>query len=592
MKPVILIVVVVLALLAVAAGAATTTVTVTPLPFGSDPADAGVGKVGVGQTTCTNGWRLTTNALGFGKLCNYGPSTYQSRTGGFFAQYLDWYNDVWYPDTNLGQGAFLATCDEFKGTFPELSGDKTPSTVWLGTDTWNGAALHGRTLGSITQMDYYSFCGKIPVRRVSGTAITDEQYWNWSNNWNGPQQPIQLQLMVESPDGTEMRQLWYRPWGYNYVGDDGMLEISGCQRGRWQRFNCLLARPTSQGKWYTPRSQSVSNDPDSEEAGWTTWAELMASSLKAKFPSDPAGDTPARVATFSNWKLADPAHLWKSPGWDGQTSPAGSPSICTGTGMPLNFFVGTRKSVIYPMFLNGQGNANGSYGFRGQVDYFTLGFGKDGNNQPIAETYNFEPAPTDPPLQVVATTCAMWNQVLGDTSKVWPAWPWLNQHPIAASPGFAQQPMPLERTFARTTLSTPTEPERGFLVKITGKVLDPPPHNGAPCILIDDGSDVQYQTLTCAGHWDGPAGNQKWVIDTYAWGPLSSLDRSGGTLIGGVRVHLPDDRAAGRPAWDGNPLWISPGDTVSVIGYVEPPLFWSGAPMLWTNISLVQKIEN
>jgi hypothetical protein len=391
-----------LALAASIAGASV--VTVTPDP---QPTDLPVGQIGLGETTLTHGWRIVTNALGWGKICSYGPSTYQSRTGPFFAHYLDWYHDVWHPDVNFGRGAFYATTDEFKATAPRMANDWTPSTVWLGTNTWNGTAIAGRTLGSITTMDYYAFCGKTPTRYASKYK-NEDFWWEKSSWWNGPQQPIQINLTIQSPDESVTRQLWFRPWGYNFVGDDGLTE-PGSQKGRWQLFHCLDIGPGSQNKWYMPPCGSSANDQEHywypEGTSKSSWRVMLDDSL-------PEGN----LGQFRDWKLVCSD---KSPGWPDQpfnepaypnitvarTYPQGTFNS-TGTGYPINFFVGARVAEVldYSLFVQGTHIrwVNSSYGERTQMDHFTLGF--DG----VDETYDFEPAPNDPPAQI----CSSSNKAL------------------------------------------------------------------------------------------------------------------------------------------------------------------------------------
>lgn len=391
MRIVIFALVAVVTLLSVPAGAAV--VTVTPNP---QPTDTPVGHVGLGETTLTNSWSIVTNALGFGKLCGFGPSTYQSRQaeqyGGFYAQQQ--FSDPWFADQDLGRGAFYATCDMTKGTG---AGDFTPSTVWLGADHWNpngdpgqSEALAGKTLGSITQLDYFSFVSKTPVR-IGGDPVNELGGWGASSWWNGPQQPIQLQLTIYPPSNPfKVKQVWYRPWGSNYVGDDGLGE-PGSKKGRWQRFNCLTT-----GKWYYP---STGTTPDTVEQGWASWADMMVT-VKYSTP-------------MSQWVFAHPSTdpqnpptyytIDKSPGWNGQTNPTGSVGFSTGTGKPLNLFVGARvTSVTGGFLLQGSGTVNWvnlSYGERAQVDYFSIGFSGQG-----AATYDFEPAATDPSAHIMASS--------------------------------------------------------------------------------------------------------------------------------------------------------------------------------------------
>jgi hypothetical protein len=368
------------------------TVTVMPDP---QPTDTPVGQIGLGETTLTNGWSIVTNAKGWAKLCSYGPSTYQSRTGPFFAHYLDWYNDVWHGDTDFGRGAFYATTDMFKATAPIMQNDWTPSTTWLGTGTWKGASVAGRTLNSIDKMEYFSFGGKTPSRYEG--KKTELEWWGKASYMRGPQQPIQLQLTVQSPDLSQKRQLWYRPWGYNFVGDDGLTE-PGSQKGRWQWFNCLVARPGGEGKWYMPQTGSSAS---TTELGWDTWDEMKLAQL-------PDG-TPA----LGSWVVADPANIVKSPGWNAQTVPTGCVNS-NGTGKPINFFLGARVSRVNAivddygqttsdasLFLQGTNISwvNHTHGARAQVDHFTLGFSGEGT-----ETYDFEPPSNDPAAHIMTAS--------------------------------------------------------------------------------------------------------------------------------------------------------------------------------------------
>jgi hypothetical protein len=55
---------------------------------------------------------------------------------------------------------------------------------------------------------------------------------------------------------------------------------------------------------------------------------------------------------------------------------------------------------------------------------------------------------------------------------------------------------------------------------------------------------------------------------------------------GRIRVYLQND------PFRGDPLWISTGDIVSVVGYVEPIRFWGSCPIMWTNINKVTKLQD
>lgn len=482
MKHMLAVLTLILMMLAVAASA--DVVTVTPV---SEVAP--VGQIELGETQLSNGWSIVTNAKGWAKLSTFGPASYFARNMSG-KRFIAGSPEV-SPDQDLGRGTFYATCDMSYG-WQGTSGNNTPSTCWLGTDTWNGATLHGKTLGSISNLDYYSFVDKCPTRCTKGKT---EMYW-WADAtysfWNGPMQPIQLQLVVESPDGSEVRTLWYRPWGTNYDGDD-LLDEPGSKKGRWQRL-----RPMTQGMWYMPATGTT---PNTVEQGWANWSTMLAFQL-------PDGPMPA----FSQWKLADPTRIGKTPGWDPTTIPPGSPTT-TGTGCPLNFFVGARKTSVNPLFF--QGNIkwyNKAYGERAQMDYFTLGFNAEGT-----ETYDFEPLASDPEVQTVALAEAALK------------------HPIAS----------LDAT------------RKHYLVKITGKVQQTTLYRNQG-FVIEDGSAITYTDPGYSPNWTKT------------------------TLPGPVRIWLLDD------PWNGDPLWISPGDTVTAEGMVEP-LRFASAPtdlmVMWTNIN-------
>lgn len=517
---------VLMAIVALPAGAAV--ITVTPVQE-----IAPIGTPDVGEVECTNGWSIVTNRMGWGALTTFGPSMYFARNQVGNTPIIAGYPEIGVdgePSTykNLGRGTFYATCDMWAGA-SNTTGDKTPSTVWLGTNTFKGTPLAGRPLGSITKMEYYSFVDKCPTRMTAGTEF---QWWAKPNWWFGPQQPIQIHLAVYPPNNpVKLRQVWYRPWGANYVGDDGLNE-PGSKKGRWQRFNCL-----TQGKWYYPQTGTT---PDTLEDGWeasgglTAWQNMMAE-VKYGIPmsewvfSHPSTDPPSPDGSYYV--------IGKSPGWDGQTNPPGSPTGNTGTGMPFNFFVGARKTSVTPLWL--QGGAinwyNHSFGERAQVDYLTLGFLNEGE-----ETYDFEPPADEAPVRTVALpNKALKSSIWDRTEFLYPSefvkWPYYN--PPA---------------------------KMKFLVKITGQVGDPPA-NYLQSFTIEDGSMLQYID---------PGWDPTW-IETIQPNP--------------IRVFLQNDDFRGAP------LWLSAGDTVSVEGYMEPLRFPAGQQgltdyvIVWTNINNVIK---
>jgi hypothetical protein len=508
-------------------------VTVTPDPQWTDTP---VGERELGETTLTNGWSIVTNAKGWGKLSTFGPALYQARNQEGNTPIVAGDPQV-NPNQSLGRGTFYATCDMWIGGGIALPPDnpdapywKTPSTVWLGTDTWNGESVVGKTLSSITAMEYYSFVDKCPTKF---TSLKSEQgWWGKSSWWGSVQQPIQLQLTVLSPDDSEMRQLWHRPWGGNFVGDDGLGE-PGSKKGRWQRFNCMTA-----GKWYIPSNGTSPNTLEYgfDDQGGNAWSKVLSFS----FPEGTYGP-------LSGWKLATTG---KSPGWKGNSIPPGSINS-NGTGKPINFFVGARTNGVSQQ-KDSNGNIiacgfllqynppppaidpttnkpykpltvswyNHAFGTRAQIDYFTLGFNG------VSETYDFEPALSDPPVRTVALTEKSLKDVLAGT------------------------------------LGTKTN----FLFKITGQVA-PSPTNQNLGFVIEDGTKLTYND------------------------PGYSPDYINTIMPGPVRIFLPDD----DPAFNQDPLWIGPGDIVSVVGMVEP-LRFSGGPsdlmVMWTNINKLTKHQN
>lgn len=491
-----------------ALGASADVVTVTPVSEITP-----IGQMDPGETQLSYGWSIATNRLGWGELSTFGPALYFSRNQVGNSPIIAGDPEV-HPNQNLGRGTFYATCDMWVGG-TNLTGDRTPSTVWLGTDTWKGQPLHGRTLGSITDMDYFSFVDKCPIRYSIEPLRNQQGWWNKPNYWNGPAEPMQLQFTVCSPsDPNEIRQLWLRPWGGGYSGDDGLNE-PGSKKGRWEHIYCIP------NHWYKP---STGTSPNHVQRGWMTWAELMDF-------QEPQGPLPK----YRDWKLADPATIWKSPGWDGQTNPTGGVTA-TATGYPLNFFVGARKTLVKPLFMQPEGQTirwiNQSYGERAQMDYFTLGFAGEGT-----QTYDFEPDPADAPVRTVA--CSI--KALKDSV-------WTRQE-------FVYPPADPLLTF----INPPAR--QNYLVKVTG-VVGLPWENYNLGFTIEDGSKLTYVD---------PGFDPNWTP--------SVLDNP-------IMVWLQND------GFRGDPYWIGTGDIVTVEGFIEPVRF-AYAPhdylLMWTNVNKITK---
>lgn len=217
-------------------------------------------------------------------------------------------------------------------------------------------------------LQYYAYSIHIP------TGTPNRENWSsWKGWWTYPRQFIQLQLTAQSPDGKQRRQFWFMPWQKHKVRG----ENCGRHCKKWLRYNAIDFNhpgPMMCGRWFSfgsPRQQFAS------------WADL----------TDAYGDwtlVPTSTVAFAEGG-------WKSAGWDGATDPVGSPT-CTATGMCLNFVAGARKeeaAVFEPETLRW---ANDFRGFRGYIDWFTLGI--DGKSV----TYNFDPAADARPPRIIELT--------------------------------------------------------------------------------------------------------------------------------------------------------------------------------------------
>ena len=292
------------------------------------------------------GWIIVTNQGAKADLVTHGPAVYE-REKAFVAD----------DGQALGKGAYYATIGLEAGT--------TPPSAWLGLDTFNGRPLAGTPLKRITSLEYYAYNAHIPV----GTP--NRKHWSsWKLWWTYPRQLIQLQLTARSPDGRQRKQFWFMPWQ--------KFKIRGENCGRhckkWLRYDAVHFNNPGGcmcGRWFT-------FGPPPQE--FASWANL--------------------VRAYGDWTLAPTSTAsfadggWKSAGWDNTTDPVGAPA-CTATGRCLNFVVGARKDFAAVYGPETVRWANDYRGFKGYIDWFTLGI--DGKQV----TYNFEPPAGARPPKII-----------------------------------------------------------------------------------------------------------------------------------------------------------------------------------------------
>lgn len=315
------------------------------------------------------GWSIEAYRKGMGAIVPYGPAAYEGGT--------PWDSKEDGNGTPLGRGAFYATCDPNQGAVGSLPADKTPSTVWLGTDTGaNGQSLVGIELKRITALTYFVFVDQNPWRTANSAA------WDDWVSWRGSKQPIMLAITCVAPDGTNRRTFYCRPWGSQTMGDDNVntyFPDRGATHGRWEFHTCTLIGRVPGPAWGT---------------WWDPWAGKRYSWSDIANPD---------TGIFRDYKLAPTSNdLWpagfKSPGWDEDTDPQGTPHSCNGTGKCINLMVGARKRMVkWPEEPDtGVNWWWESAGFRGHVDMLTIGI--DGVNT----TFDFEPSPADASLHKLA----------------------------------------------------------------------------------------------------------------------------------------------------------------------------------------------
>lgn len=180
------------------------------------------------------------------------------------------------------------------------------------------------------------------------------------------------------------------------IGDqasDGRLSI-------WEQHNCL-----DHGRWYLPPYWEPGTVPAPNTHTYSYEYEDWTTLLTEYDPEDPT-QTP-----YGEYELLPSDVIWKSPGYKGNTDPAGRPILATGTGKCLNFMVGARFWRIYRPHNSGKDPDQSSawwtdaLGFRGQMDYFEFDIDRndDGDVTDAGESaaYDFEPAPDDPGPKLV-----------------------------------------------------------------------------------------------------------------------------------------------------------------------------------------------
>ncbi len=373
MKPASFFLTALLALAVLPVGA--TVITVTPVT--TTP----TGQNSVVENQLTNGWSIVTNRFGIGELSPTGPSVAEREH--------PWNTAEDGSGIDLGRGAFYAACD-YVGQGSLTGEDKTPSSVWLGLDTFNGQPLAGVKLSQIKSLSYWAYVSKVPTRQQDGSS--PDNWDSWSQGWLYPSQPIMVQFTVRMPpalgygDFYGRVQLQYRPWSdtVNSIKGDPKYEDG---LGIWKLYDCL-----NSGRWMLSGC-----DKDAAMVEIPNWTSLLSYTVGLPGNTCTLGECELMATTTSYSKYgAD----YKSPGWNGTTAPEGWTNT-SGTGKTLNFEVGARMSTqLWPGETARTNWARlESIGFRGQMDWFTLGIDKngDGDDADAGEkfTYNFEPAATD-----------------------------------------------------------------------------------------------------------------------------------------------------------------------------------------------------
>lgn len=352
-------------------------VVVTVTPVTTTP----TGQADVVENQLTHGWSIVTNRFGVGEISPTGPSMGEIL--------YPWNTELDGSGLDMGRGAFMATC-EYNGQGTATPEAKTPSTIFLGVDEFNGQPLAGIKLNQIKSLNYWSYVSKAPNRMLSGSS--PDNWDSWSMSWLTPNQPIQVHLTVRLPAAHSLGYgpfydrfcLQYRPWGSTIRGDDKFEDGVGY----WKFYNCIAT-----GRWMRPDL-----DKDAPVVEIPNWYTMLGIAVGPAGNQCTIGDCELVASTYTYTKYgAD----FKSPGWNGTTIPEGWMNT-NGTGKAINLTVGARMSVLKwpsdPDVWRNWAHME-SIGARMQMDLFTLGIdlNNNGHDNDAGEkvTYNFEPAADD-----------------------------------------------------------------------------------------------------------------------------------------------------------------------------------------------------
>lgn len=415
-----------------------------------------------------------------------------------------------------GNGAFYAWLGWGGGDYAS-----TPYSAWIGLDKFHGVNLSGIKLSQIKKLEY---------------TVYNAGQWNQDQGGMNPRrfpgQPFMVSLNIVDPN-TNPRCLWFRPWGHRPLG--------------WQHWNNRRA-------WLTLDAINMTSTPDFGRAEssdqwpalWYNWwfdnatPHPKPNSVYTSFAQMCAA-TSSGSALFGDSTLAptsttyDPANgQWKSAGWDDTTVPVGDPRRSTGTGKPLNLWIGARKAVV------GELGAwcTESMNFSGYVDTVTLGIDLDNDGVlQDSEVTTFDFASDEPePTQVCV--CDVGKSL------------WSLNPPITFP--YASYTPAMNNHWYRGQMN-----QHQFLYRFQGQVLDKISSGGGP--QKDPDTHEFYFTI-----WDG----------TYAKsGETGTVQDVKATIM--VRLPYQDCHGIDNNDWGASwPVHI--GDWVSVEGFLYDRFFRAG----------------